>query len=336
MFVTSSTVAPGKLNGLGGADEMCNTMARGGGLPGRYAAWLSSSSETAFKRVGAGGWIRPDGRPFARDQKSLSDPTLLTVFYPPRLTEKGTDLGNVRIPVATGSGPDGYGIPGTTGYCKDYTTGEGTLSAGDASSGSSVWSRNVEDPSGCNSEQRLYCFRTDSNPGPIVPAPQNGRRVFVTSQPYLLGGSAAPDELCGKEADAANMDPAAFVAFLATTETPAMKLVNLTGMPWKRLDGVFIVNQPADLGDMKLLAPIDALADGVHYTPSSRVWTGATEPKAPGTATCGDWRGVSGTIPAIVGDNSTSTTPDWFNFATRVTCRSETTRLMCIERVDPK
>jgi hypothetical protein len=66
------------------------------------------------------------------------------------------------------------------------------------------------------------------------------------------------------------------------------------------------------------------------------VWTGAATPKEKGTATCGDWKGLSGTTPAITGDDATSAAPDWFNHPTRTECKDTSTRLMCLETVDPK
>jgi hypothetical protein len=37
-----------------------------------------------------------------------------------------------------------------------------------------------------------------------------------------------------------------------------------------------------------------------------------------------------------VGDNATSTLPDWFSLPPNAECKSPSTRLMCIERVNPK
>ena len=150
------------------------------------------------------------------------------MLFRSRLDEKGTDLGNVRIQVATGSGPDGN--PAGT-QCADYKDPAGDLFTGEASSGSAVWSSRGLTSAACGSAQHLYCFRSDLAVAVITPAPQPGRRVFTTATPYVVG-STTPDEFCWKDADAAGItDPKSFVAFVATSKTPAMKLVSLTGAP---------------------------------------------------------------------------------------------------------
>jgi hypothetical protein len=329
MFVTSLAVKPGTLGSIQGADDFCTTLAQKAipSLPGKYYAWLSSSTGgPANGRVGPGGWIRTDGRPFAGDLKSLTDPSYLTVYYPPRLDENGNDLGNKRIPVATGSGPNGSGV-GT--WCKEYQVIDGALYAGDASSGSAAWSSVGPDPSGCGNDQHLYCFRADLNVTTVLTPPtQPGRRVFTTARPFVIGDWKNPDELCWNEADKN------FLAFIAFSGASAMSRVSLTGTPWKRTDGVFIVEQPADLGNMQLLAPIDGTADGKTYT-TANVWTGAKEPRAKGINTCGDWSGNSTATTGIVGDSETSASPDWFSPPASTTigtpCTDTVTHLMCIE-----
>ena len=64
MFVTSSTVVPGMLGGIEGGDSECQRLADNVGLPGTYMAWLSTGGINARDRVGEGGWMRTDGRPF--------------------------------------------------------------------------------------------------------------------------------------------------------------------------------------------------------------------------------------------------------------------------------
>jgi hypothetical protein len=333
MFVTSTTRAPQDLGGIEGADKLCTMLAEKAGLPlGTYMAWLSSSKVAAQERVGRGGWIRTDGRPFAHDLNSLVDPGYYAVLYPPRVDENGRDLakdlGYVHFPVATGSGPDGKPA-GSAGQCGDYST-EGPLVMGDAASGSAKWSSNGEDAQGCTSPRRYYCFRTDVTAPGLVPAKQTGRRVFTTSVPYLLKGGVKPNEFCMQDAKAASL-PGTFVAFIAYNGASAMSGIDLKGLPWQRLDGVFIVEQPSDLGQMRLLAPIDALPNGANYTTAS-VWTGAAEPRAGGTDTCGDWA-TPGSIRiyGIVGDSSTTAAPDWFDLPPAAACPSEVVRLTCLD-----
>jgi hypothetical protein len=328
MFVTSTTVIPGKLGSLDAADAQCRTLAESAGLPGKYTAWLSSSTVAANSRVGAGGWIRTDGRPFAHDLNTLADPDYLAVLYPPRLDERGKDLGTVRTPVATGSGVDGRP---TGTQCDDYTNTSGGLYVGDAASGSASWTSRNLDASGCANPQHLYCFRSDLDAGRIDPAPEPGRRVFATSTPFQPGPMLSPNEACWKDAEAAGiLDPRAFVAFLATSTTSAISLVSLNGAPWKRMDGVFIVDRTEDLGAGKLLAPVDAYANGKSYS-ARPVWTGARDLRSLGSSTCGDWTDKSDLSMGAIGDSATSVWPDWFSSGS-MRCNSSATRLMCIEK----
>jgi len=233
--------------------------------------------------------------------------------------------------VATGGNTDGTSLGD---QCGDYTRTTGDLYIGDASSGSYAWSYTELYGNGCAKPFHLYCFRRDVG-GAIRPPVQEGRRVFVTSQPYVMTstGTANPTVFCQKEADNAGLPNAAsFVAFLATSSTPAIKLLRSDGPPWKRLDEVVVAGQVSDFANGKLLAPVNAGPDGVTYLPN-RVWTGATDPSAPGTATCNDWKSPTLSTPALVGDSRTTARPSWFSLGDlgTVACNDRDTHLMCIE-----
>jgi hypothetical protein len=332
MFVTSSTVVPGNLGGIEGGDSECQRLADNAGLPGTYMAWLSTTGINARDRVGEGGWMRTDGRPFTYLLKTLADTAVSgypTVYYPPRIDEAGNDLGNVSTLVATGGNTDGTTLGD---QCTGYTRTTGNLYVGDASSGSYAWSYAQLVPGGCSSPFHLYCFRSDVSGG-IRPPAQAGRRVFVTSRPYVMsgGGAADPNVFCQEEADDARLpNPQGYVAFLATSTTPAMNLIASTG-PWKRTDDVIVASQATDFATGELLAPFSLAPDGVTYRPD-RVWTGATDPTVPGTATCNDWGGAVATS-ALVGDGRTTAAPAWFSLGdtAAIPCSDPNTHLMCLE-----
>lgn len=87
-FVTSTTHVLGALGGLAGADAICNQRAAAAGLDGTYVAWLSSSTASAASRLAnASGWVRTDGKPFAKSRGDLLAGRLL---YPLELDETGT------------------------------------------------------------------------------------------------------------------------------------------------------------------------------------------------------------------------------------------------------
>jgi hypothetical protein len=272
--------------------------------------------------------MRTDGRPFTHSLKNLTDPAYLTVYYPPRVDEAGNDLGNVSTLVATGGTIDGVALGD---QCTGYTRTTGNLYVGDASSGSHAWSNTQLVPGGCARPFHLYCFRGDvGGTVPITPPVQAGRRVFVTNGPYVISGAANPNVFCQKEADDAGLpNPQGYVAFLATSTTPAMNRIASTG-PWKRPDGVIVANQAADFATGKLLAPFSVAADGKTYRPD-RVWTGAANPTVPGTATCKDWTGA--TAAALAGDGRTTAAPAWFSLGdtAAIPCSDTNTHLMCLE-----
>jgi hypothetical protein len=330
VFVSSSTVVPGRLGGVKGADDECQRLASSANLPGRYAAWISTTGVDARTRVGSGGWLRTDGRPFAKSLLTLGTGKKQVVYYPPRLDEMGNDLGNGRIYVATGSNQDGSNLGS---QCGDYASTVGPLYVGDAAAGSLAWSMTELHDDGCSQPQHLYCLRSDGPSADLMPPAQPGRRAFLSQQPFVIGNGTTPDQLCRAEAGSANLaNPASFVAFIATSSTPASKRLLSSGPPWKRFDEVLVARQAADFAKGKLIAPIDLASDGATYL-TSQVWTGAADPSTPGTATCDDWTvSLSTTGKAIVGDPATSATPDWFNFGGPIALCSDTTmHLLCIE-----
>ena len=327
MFVTSSTVVPGKLGGVAGADDFCQRAASAANLPGAYKAWLTSSGNTARSRLSGGGWIRTDGRPFTKNLAALANQNSPVVYYPPRIDEFGNDLGDNTKGVATGGDPQG---PISMVQCDDYTTASGGMYVGNAANGSAGWMMNVLDANGCGLPYRLYCFRTDGLVADIVPPPQPGRRVFVSANPFLSGGAVSPDQQCQADAAAAGLVNAPqFVAFISTAAAPALKRLNASGPPWKRVDDVFVVRQMADFASGRLLAPLGLVADGSLYR-SGSVWSGAKDPTAPATATCRDWTTGARTLTTIVGNCDTTETPGWFNDTT-TTCDYTSNRLICIE-----
>ncbi len=332
MFVTSTTVVPGNLGGLAGADEECKKHATVAGLPGTYRAWLSSSEGPASSRVGNGGWVRVDGRPFARNIATLGGSTNQVVYYPPRIDELGDDLGPGHLMVATG----GNILPGeVVGACSDYTDPSGTLNAGDVIAGSGTWAFSQVMTNGCSAAVRLYCFRSDLT-GDITPLPLPGRHVFVTASawsPYV--GIAKADGFCKAEASAAGLPSAnTFIALLATSTASAASRLTPGGIPWKRVDDVFVFNGPSDLAGNRLLAPIDLVADGGLYSGFS-FWSGAASPNSVGTlaGSCQDWSTSSAGALGLHGDANFSGGPDWFgnDSATDNTCGRIDVHLLCAE-----
>ena len=180
-FVTSAN--PGKggdLGGLAGADAYCTTLAEAAGVGGRvWAAYLSSSTENARDRIGAGPWYNAKGEKIADDVSSLhSDANNLTKAT--ALDEAGNvvngrgDSPN-RHDILTGSLPDGTAAPDT---CSDWAAGgaDGAAMLGhhdrtglDDSAAAKSWNSSHASRGGCSVEAfqgtggagLFYCFATD-------------------------------------------------------------------------------------------------------------------------------------------------------------------------------
>jgi hypothetical protein len=327
MFVSSSTIVPGKLGGIAVADKECQRLASNANLPGTYQAWLSATGINGRSRVGSGGWVRTDGRPFSKNLASLTSQSPGVVYYPPRLDETGNDIGNSNTYVATGGDSSGTALGS---QCSDYTSPTGSLYMGDAANGSLGWAMSILDSTGCSLPHRTYCFRSDGLVTDLVPPSQPGRRVFLSSKAFVPSGSGSPDRWCQSEATAANLVNASqFIAFVSTSTTPALKRLSASGLPWKRVDEVFVVRQISDFAAGKLLAPLGLFADGSQYS-SANVWTGASDPSALGTSTCQDWTTNATTLNGLVGGSDTTAAPDWFDVVP-TTCDSATNHLICIE-----
>ena len=330
MFVTSTTVVAGHLNGVAGADAECVARATAAGLPGTYKAWLSDVGANANARVGTGGWVRTDGRPFTR---TLADLKAGVVYYPPRVDENGNDLGPKRITVLTGGTGAGasFGAQCYSSTTPSYTQVTGSAYIGIASAGSFYWAYNQLDSQGCSDQQHLYCFRTDLA-APVTMPTTPGRHIFVSTNAFTPNsGIAGADKQCQDDATAYALPNAStFVAFLATSTTPALKRVNLTGLPWKRTDEVLVVATPADLGTGNLLAPVDLDAKGVNYS-NPQMWTGGVDPVTAGTATCNDWKTATAGLSGQFGYPNATIIPDWFNSGT-LTCDNMYGWIMCIGR----
>jgi hypothetical protein len=333
MFVTSSTVVPGRLNGIAGADAECSARATAAGLPGVYKAWINDKGVDSINRIGPGGWVRTDGRPFTRGLGALMASNQ-TVYYPPRVDENGNDFGTKRTPVITGGNNYGlnfgYQCNGTTTASWTQTTGGAYI--GIANAGSQYWSFNELDGAGCSDQLHLYCFRTDLPAVAITFPPENAKHIFVSDTSFIptpMTGLQAADIQCQKDATThALPNPGTYVAFLATSTTPAIKRVKIDGPTWKRPDEVLVAATPTDLAMGNLMAPINVQGDGTYKNP--QMWTGAADPMSVGTNTCKDWTNASGMTMGQFGYPNATIVPDWFNSG-NLTCDNLYSWIICIE-----
>lgn len=331
-FVTSTTYTVASLGGVEGADAACAARATAAGLPGRFVAYVSSSTSPVEDRIGpARGWVRVDGRPFL---EGIND---AVAYFPPELTEFGT---TVPTPVLANGGivtedtlpfAVGHRLNGT---CNDWAVGSESSSfygAGLASGGYGAWN-GMSLGRICDSQFRLYCFQTDYVNDVSVQRAE-GRLAFVSRDPWQpLGGIAAADAQCTTDALDAGLS-GSFRAFLATSTAPAASRFSAAGAPWVRVDGIPIVAQAADLltPGGKLLAPLQVTSTG-SYLFNHGGWSGSASPTGLGTpeSTCNDWRTLAGS--AIAGRVQYSQLSELLGFDPQIECSAGFTYLYCLEQ----
>jgi hypothetical protein len=284
VFVTSSVTEIGSIGNLSGADEFCQARADAAGLPGTYVAWLSASTGNARDRLGtARGWVRPDGQPVA---DTVDDIVAGAMFYLPQLDEYGAPV--TLTEVVTGTLMNGTVAPQT---CGDWTSTARYAQAGRPDAGMPGWTDAfVALP--CTSSLPLYCFGVD-RVALVRPASVTGRRAFVTSGTWASGGGlASADAACQAEADAAPATAGGtYLALLGTDTASPISRFDTSGLPWQRVDGVFLVERAVDLASSDLAAPFDVTATGAHAL--SFVLTSAGAPDQIGVQTCKNWQSTA-------------------------------------------
>ncbi len=152
VFVSSTLMKAGAINGLAGGDAMCASLATAAGLAGTWVAWLSNhdNGPHAIDRVtGAGPWRLTSGELVASSKATLSSGTLLHAIDH---DEKGVAVAAGRA--WTGTGTDGKY---STNDCERWTPagGDGRVGATDAVD--ATWtSVNVDN---CGALRHIYCFQ---------------------------------------------------------------------------------------------------------------------------------------------------------------------------------
>jgi hypothetical protein len=179
-FVTSENPGNGAdFGGIEGADAHCAALAEAAGAGGRtWRAYLSTASENARDRIGAGPWVNAEGVEIAADLEALhgegNNVTKETALDETGAVVNGRGDTPNRHDILTGTLGDGTRAPET---CGDWTMGgaEGSAIVGphdrmglDDTPPSLSW--NASHPSrGCSLEALrgtggdglVYCFATD-------------------------------------------------------------------------------------------------------------------------------------------------------------------------------
>lgn len=282
-FVTSSLQAAVTLGGLAGGDAVCGDRAREAGLPGRFVAYLSSSTVNAIDRLaGARGWYRVDGAPLF---DTVADMLANRMVMAPRIDERGNDLVAAPEYVTTGT----Y-AGAALATCSDYVDAADFATGGVASFTAGSFSN--QRPVPCTEPTRLYCFQIDHALALHV-TPAAGRVAFLSAASFTpSSGIPAADAICASEAQAAALT-GTFLALLPTTE-PAAQRFDASGPTWVRRDGIALARTAADLLAGVLVAPLNVTATGEYE--DQLVMTGGYAPSAPvdPSRTCDTWTNAAG------------------------------------------
>jgi hypothetical protein len=333
MFVTSTTQSAASLGGLGGADAICAQAAARASLAGTYVAWLSTATVSAVSRLnGATGWARPDGKPVFN---TVADIDASRFFYPPRLDEKGTDLGT-NPSVLTGTTVDGT-FASNHGNCTSYTANDGgDVQAGLASSNSVAFTQWLQ--VGCTEPAHLYCLGIDRK-AQVVPTPVSGRYAFISKNTWTPGGGlSSADSLCQSEATNAGL-PGTYSALLAPTgETPASRF-STTGLPWIRPDGIPITPTASTFFTTTLwdTSPNMSADGSTYYSAYFGTWSGAANGTTAGTAVtnCSNWTSSSASASASGGGAGQTSTADFFGYWSGLIaslCSAGNMHLACLQK----
>ena len=355
MFVTSGT-HNGDFNGPGGADAFCQSAADNATpqLVGTFKAWISTAADDAYCRVSGfsgkygancgqaqlpnpGPWQRVDGLPFARSLQAMT--TFSQVLTPGHVDENGDLVAPDATFAFTGTNFAGV-FPGVGNDCGGWD--DATVSFvtyGSPHSGPAYWTNFGQDDV-CSQAHRLYCFEV----GPSTPLPvyeYDGALAFITSTPHdgNYGGLAGADTVCQNLATTEGLPNASsFVAWLSTQSEDAIDRLTWDG-PYKRVDGVPIAADKADLVDAATPQG-SALVAGIWKTEAdvSNFFFAFTGTKIDGTAdaeTCNNWLSNLGTDHAEFG-LGTSSLGTWTQDsagASVLPCSSTSYYLYCFSNV---
>lgn len=154
-FITNGLYTPGN---LAAADTLCRNEATAAGLanPNTFKALLSTTTQSAFDRlgaVGAGPWFRPDGVEIVASPADLGPGTLTA---PIDVTAAKGYVGGVAAWTGGASSPNTTAASAQDA-CSNWTATTGTGVAGSAGTSKPTFF-NTSNIFNCSSGSRLYCF----------------------------------------------------------------------------------------------------------------------------------------------------------------------------------
>ena len=228
-FLTS-TRHTGALGGRAGADAICQATATQAGLAGTFISLLRDSASD-HPRPSARGWVDRTGRPILYDASGWF---VGKMIYPLERDEAGALVTDQIV------------WSGNDFFCSDWSTAMNGVAGGVAFVDEAF--SDFPNNTGCNQPLRLPCIQVDHTFA-ISPPQQAGRIAFLTQARFSSGGGfPAADALCASEATAAGL-AGTFRALVGDATTTPESRFSLTGLPWRRVDGVQIAPTAAGLFD---------------------------------------------------------------------------------------
>jgi hypothetical protein len=155
VFITNN-VFGGIVQGLNGADTICQDRATAQGLPGTYKVWLSDDTDSPSTRFvqSPGAYRLLDGTRIAANWDDLTDGT---PDAPIDMTEQGNPV-NDETDVWTHTRTDGTALGGAN-HCANWGSAAGDGDVGTHQASNAEWTGAGSDP--CNTGHHLYCFQQD-------------------------------------------------------------------------------------------------------------------------------------------------------------------------------
>lgn len=336
VFVTSVNYDGLALDGIGGADHKCQTLAQAAGLSGRYMAWLTDSatgtspsnrfhqSTIPYRLV--------NGVQVAANWTDLVDGTLSAAI---NLNESGVIVTNTPIITNTLSNGTRNSV---TNHCFNYAhVSASSFEFGSNSQISNLWTFTSGTRS-CGLMGRLYCFQ---QPDETIGTPGvDFKRVFITSTTYTgaaVGGTAGADTKCSTLANAAGIgnNYKAWIADGSTnTATSAPNDTNRgftkATVPYRNVGGGNrkIADNWTDLVDGTLDSGINYNESGTYMT-FANVFTNVSPSGTRQSAAnhCANW---TGTGSAEIGRTGIAA-GDWTFMSGTQNC-TIAARLLCFEQ----
>ena len=357
VFVTSVTGTgnlsswpdAGGQTGLAAGDAICRARATAAGLPNAntFRAWLSTAATDAYCHVqgltghrtpgcaggppqAAGPWYRytfPTSLPALGELDELTG-AAAAVYRSALFDEEGLPIDRDTLPIDywTGTLPDGS--VSTDFNCSGWTSPASGASAttGHTTGTAQVWT--TTSAYSCSGNVRLLCLEPGVSDPAVVRWTSPGSLVFITSAtgPGELGlweeasgatGVAAGDAICRNLAAAAHLPaPSSFVAWLSDATQDAADRLTSNG-PFRRIDGVSVATNRADLLDGSNQNSIHQYETGAYLAGQGGGYS-YTGTLADGTAAperCSDWTSDAMDETGEVGRASSTQDEDWSAYA---------------------